>query len=356
MTDPAPGQDAGRLPGPVLAAWGLAPGSARPLGRGLINRTFLAATRAGEPRVVQQVNPIFPPEVNADIDRVTRHLAARGMETPRVVPTGDGALWVEAGEGGAWRALTLVPGRSLDALDSPGQAAAAGRLLGRFHRALADYDRPFASRRPPIHDLGRHLAALEAALEAHPGHRDHGRIAPLAASIVEAARNLEPMAVTPARVVHGDPKANNVLFREGADEGVCLVDLDTLGRMALPLELGDALRSWCNPSGEDRSGGAFSAALFSAAVRGYAESAAGWITPEEVEGIVPATATIQVELAARFCADALNERYFGWDPARFGSRGEHNRVRAEGQLAVHRSLLDQRRALEEAVRAAFSAA
>jgi hypothetical protein len=29
--------------------------------------------------VLQQVNPMFPPEVNEDIEAVTEHLAARGL-------------------------------------------------------------------------------------------------------------------------------------------------------------------------------------------------------------------------------------------------------------------------------------
>ena len=61
---------------------------------------------------------------------------------------------------------------------------------------------------------------------------------------------------------------------------------------------------------------------------------------------MPATRTILVELAARFCADALNESYFAWDARRYASRGEHNEVRAKGQLAVLRSLDAQ---LEEAL-------
>ena len=53
---------------------------------------------------------------------------------------------------------------------------------------------------------------------------------------------------------------------------------------------------------------------------------------------------------ARFCADALNETYFGWDPDKFASRSEHNQVRAASQLAVARSLADQRADLETIIR------
>ena len=51
---------------------------------------------------------------------------------------------------------------------------------------------------------------------------------------------------------------------------------------------------------------------------------------------------ISLELAARFAADALFESYFGWDPARFPGRGEHNLVRARGQWSMHQALVATR--------------
>ena len=49
-----------------------------------------------------------------------------------------------------------------------------------------------------------------------------------------------------------------------------MIDLDTLTHMPLPLEMGDAFRSWCNPRGEDHSRAEFRLDLFGAAIRGYA--------------------------------------------------------------------------------------
>ncbi len=45
-----------------------------------------------------------------------------------------------------------------------------------------------------------------------------------------------------------------------------------------------------------------------------------------------------MELAARFCTDALEESYFGWDASRFASAAEHNLVRARAQLSLARSI------------------
>ena len=73
--------------------------------------------------------------------------------------------------------------------------------------------------------------------------------------------------------MHGDPKINNLLFDAATGRALCFIDLDTLGRMPLPLELGDAFRSWCNPAGEDNRQSAFALDLFAAAVDGYAAGA-----------------------------------------------------------------------------------
>lgn len=330
----------------VAAAWTLAPDSIRPLGTGLINRTWLARARNGAWRVLQQLNPMFPPEVMEDIAAVTAHLAARELLTPRLVPDRDGRLWLPD-PNGAWRVLTYIPGQVLDTIANRVQAGEAGRLLASFHRALDDLDHVFRHVRPPVHEPARHLGDLARALEAHRDHRLYDAAAPLAYDIFAAAAALPPLPLTPARVVHGDPKISNLVFAADGNRALCMLDLDTLGRMALPLELGDALRSWCNVASEDDPRGRFSAELFGAAIRGYGAVAEGWLRPDEAGAVVDATAVIQVELAARFCADGLNERYFGWNPALFPHRGEHNLARARGQLNVHRSLLAQRDRLEE---------
>ncbi len=330
----------------VASAWSLLPDSIRPLGTGLINRTWLARARDGELRVLQQLNPMFPPAVMEDIAAVTAHLATCGLLTPRLVPDRDGRLWLPD-PGGAWRVLTHVPGRVLDAIANESQASEAGRLLASFHRALDNLEHEFRHVRPPVHEPARHLADLARAVESHRQHRLYDAAAALADDIFAAAEALPRLPPTPARVVHGDPKISNLVFAADRERALCMLDLDTLGRMALPYELGDALRSWCNVAAEDDPRGSFSAALFAAAVRGYGAAAEGWLRPDEAGAVVDATATIQVELAARFCADVLNERYFGWNPALFPGRGEHNLARARGQLNVHRSLLAQRTGLEE---------
>ena len=344
--------DKGFPPLQMLRLWGLADARLSLLGSGLINRTWLV--EAGASRfVMQQLNPVFPPVVNEDIRVVTGHLRAKGLIAPELLPAMDGSYWQEY-EGHTWRLMTWVAGTSHERITAAAQAQEAGALLARFHRALDDLVYRFRNTRPGVHDTPRHLASLQLALDGHRTHPHYAAVRPLADEILALAAALEPLPALPDRLVHGDPKINNILFDPVSDRALCLIDLDTLGRMPLPLELGDAFRSWCNPRGENDQSSAFSLEFFRAGVEGYASIAAGWITPEECKSIVPATLTIYVELAARFCADALNESYFGWDASRYPSRSAHNQLRAASQIAAARSLLDVRGAAEEVVRRVFS--
>ncbi|MEZ5565257.1 MAG: aminoglycoside phosphotransferase family protein [Gammaproteobacteria bacterium] len=343
-------------PQSVLNAWKLDAGSVSPLGSGLINYTWLVSgSRSSPPYVLQQVNPVFPATVNDDIRVVTRHLLAAGLTTPELVPTPDGRWWVED-ETHIYRLLTYIDGINRNRLSTPGEAAEAGALLAGFHRALGTLEHQFSNPRLGVHNTTRHLAVLRKALVDHAGHSEITAIRPLAQEILKLAAALPPIPTVPDRVVHGDPKVNNLLFDTESGRGLCLIDLDTLGPMPLPLELGDAFRSWCNPAGEDHRQSAFALDLFTGAVEGYAGVAAGWITADEIAGIVAGTLTIYVELAARFCADALRECYFGWDEQRFPSRSEHNQVRAASQLNSARALWDMRCAADEVVRRAFAPA
>ena len=199
----------------------------------------------------------------------------------------------------------------------------------------------------------RHTSHLKHTLEEKYSHVYYADIKPLGEAILTRLEQLPALPVVGARMVHGDPKISNFIFSEDNREVICMVDFDTLSRMPVFLELGDALRSWCNPAGEDTVDGCFSMTHCRAALEGYAGAAGDLLTQEEWRAIPAATLTIFLELAARFCADALNENYFSWDPNRFANHSEHSATRARGQLSAANSLLQQYAALTDAVSQAF---
>jgi Ser/Thr protein kinase RdoA (MazF antagonist) len=324
-----------------------------PLGGGLINQSWTFDGPGGR-GVLQRLNPIFAPEVNDDLAAVTAHLAVRGLTTPRLLETRDGARWVDLGEDGVFRAISWIPGSTLPRAGHAAEVRAAAALLGRFHRTLADLDHEFRFRREGVHDTDLHLARLAQLLGTPQDPSLPSEIPALAGEIVQAGARVPLLPALPQRVLHGDPKLDNIRFDERGEEAVCLVDLDTLRRGPLPHDLGDAWRSWCNRAGEDEPEANLDLGFLEAAVQGYAAETRGWITSPEVDALLAGLERISLELAARFCTDAIEDRYFGWDPTRFPSRREHNRVRAAGQFSLHRQVVQHRKPAEAIVHAAFS--
>ena len=161
-----------------------------------------------------------------------------------------------------WRALTWVDGETVHAVPDPSWAEAGGELVGRFHRAVADLAlrlRVHARRR------ARHRGAPRDAARTRRRRRRR-RGAELGREILAAASELPALAAQPRRHVHGDLKISNLLFRREPVRGVALVDLDTLALGTIAFELGDAMRSWCNPHGEDAGRVAFELPIFAAAI------------------------------------------------------------------------------------------
>ena len=158
-----------------------------------------------------------------------------------------------------------------------------------------------------VHDTAKHLKNLLTALLEQTDHTRFADIEPLTHEVLELTGDISKTDGHPDRVVHGDPKISNVIFDPDTDGAICLIDFDTISRMPVVLELGDAFRSWCNPHSEDADRAEFSLPLFEAAIAGYARETRDFLTELEWHGVPGAIYTITVELAARFCADALNE-------------------------------------------------
>ena len=320
----------------------------RPLSVGLINQSYMLAGRSGPHAALQRLNTnVFVPEVNEDIEAVTRHVASKGLDTPLLRRTRYGRLWHQAEDGSIWRVLSWVGDRTIERICSNEEAEGAGELVARFHHATADLKWEFRSVRGAFHDTNLRIERLSGALETHRSHHLYGSVATLAESIHGAWRAWEGPLDLPHRIVHGDLKISNVRFL--GQQAIALIDLDTLGRGTLDAELGDAFRSWCNPSREDGPA-RFDADLFAAGIRGYA-SAARDVSDLEWDAIVPGIERIALELAARFATDALEESYFGFDSTRFATRGDHNLARARAQLQFAEEVRAARRAAEELVRA-----
>ena len=340
----------------VTSAWDLGPSPRlEPVHMGNINPTWRVEGPSGTVGFLQRLNTnIFVPEVHHDIAAVTEHLAARGLHTPRLLHTRSGELWHTTESGDVYRVLTPVGDRSVEKLSDPSDAESAGELVARFHAAVSDLDIAFQSIRPGAHDTNKHMAALADTLANHRTHRLYDLVAPLAAELLRAWETWDGPRELPTRVIHGDLKISNIRFN--GPHATALIDLDTFQHGTLDAELGDAMRSWCNPASEDAERATFNVEIFAAAMRGYARGAVA-SPPTETEwgSIVPGVQRICLELSARFAKDALEETYFGWNPS-YGSAGAHNLVRARGQHSLAEAVTAARADAERHLREARASA
>ena len=306
---------------------------------GLINDTFIV----GEPPVaiLQRVNPIFEPAVHNDIEAITAHLAAKGMLTPRLIPTKTGDLCVPTPEG-AWRMLTFVPGSTHHTVQNLRQAGSAADLVGRFHRATEDLDHRFHFSRPGAHDTLQHMTTLQGAMKEAGDDAVQSSAIVLGRRILGAWADWSGALDLPLRICHGDLKISNLRFDAEGDEAICLLDFDTFSHQTIAVEMGDAWRSWCNPAGEDNIENIrFDLDIFEASAQAWL-AAGPHLTSIERDNLVPGVERICLELSARFCADAIRQCYFKEDRTRFPEPGAHNLHRAAGQFRLAESVRVQK--------------
>lgn len=325
---------------------------------GHINDSFLLECVAGD-RVrrylLQRINgDVFPRphQVMRNIERATVHVLRKlradraddlGRRFLRLVPTHDGAAWLEDGRGDVWRLYDFIEGsRCLLAVETPAQAETAGRAFGRFQRLISDLDGPpLHEIIPGFHDTPARFAALERAADVDPLGRAAGcaeELAQLRQLVTDAAVVVDGLAngSLPTRPVHNDTKISNVLLDTRSGEALCVVDLDTLMPGSVLYDFGDMVRTMTTRAAEDEtdlSRVVFEPSFYAALLRGYLDGAGDLLVPRERELLAFSGKLITMELAARFLTDhLLGDRYFRIH------RPRHNLDRARAQLALVDSL------------------
>lgn len=303
---------------------------------GLINETY----DVGGIWIAQRVNPIFGAAVNGDIAALTPHLLSGGIPVPRLCRSRAGTYSVlgqDYGLGeGNFRVMTKLPGTSIDCVADIAQIRALARMLASFHGALRDVGHVFAHARPGVHDFFRHKSAFDEALAAKRDHRKYAEMLDLRgrAEKMEKWIDIEAACGGPRRIIHGDPKLSNFLFEThdsaAGDRITGVIDLDTMARSAVSFDVGDAVRSWCNPRKEDEEPEFNSE--YAREVLGEYEEGAQDLTRGDRAGLRFAPPYISLELALRFARDALCEDYFGFDPAI--GHAEHSARRAWAMLRL----------------------
>lgn len=342
-------------------------------GRGNVHETYLVRIEGGaeERFLLQRLNTrVFtrPDLVMGNIRALNEHLGrrlaasplpeGRRWEVPRVRIAADGRDHWIGPDGSFWRAQRFVEGaRSLEVVGDSGEAGELGWALGTFHclvsdlpaerladtlegfhvtpRYLRHYDEVLARVGP---DRGAAGAEVDWCLRFVEGRR--GSVA-----VLEEARARRRLAPRP---IHGDPKADNVLVDEATGLAVSLVDLDTVKPGLLLYDVGDCLRSGCNPLGEETERWEevrFDPELCAAVLAGYLAGARSAVTEADRELFCEAARLIAFELGLRFLTDHLEGDVY------FRARREgHNLARALVQFRLAESIEAQEEDLRGLIR------
>ena len=333
----------------------------REYGGGNVNDTFLVTVKgAAEPQfILQRLNlHVFRrPELvmrNLGIvsDHVARRLAlapashGRRFEVPRVLLDRDGRDHFIDSVGSFWRALSFIDAaETFDTIKDAGHAREVGYALGRFHTLLSDLaPEHLSDTLPGFHLTPGYLAHYDEVLERRGARRSPEAQYGLRfvaqrrafAPVLEDARAEGKLRLRP---MHGDPKVNNVLLDTATGGAVALVDLDTVKPGLVHYDIGDALRSGCNPQGEET--GAWETARFEpelcrAMLQGYLSEARDFLTETDYAYLYDAIRLLAFELGLRFFTDYLAGNVY------FKARHpEHNLVRALVQFKLTESIESQ---------------
>lgn len=323
----------------------------RPLGQGLINDTFIVTTDTREERrvVLQRINRrAFPqPELIMQNLRVLiEHIRKKNLLhrssgpelwLPEIVPARDGSDFVIDESGDFWRALDYIEDATgFETILLPSQADEVGAGLGRFHALVADLapERMHATR-PGFHQTPLYYSKfLESVARvkradsvAFDGCVDFARARAGDTAVLENARKNGTLL---PRVIHGDPKLNNFLFSADTGRVVSLIDLDTVQPGLVHYDIGDCLRSVCNPAGESPQridDVRFDLDICQALLKHYLAEARAFLTAQDMAHLYDAIRLIPFELGLRFLTDHINgDVYFKTD-----WRG-HNLHRAQAQF------------------------
>lgn len=343
-----------------------------PYGSGHINDTYVATfggAAEGKRYIFQRINETIFKNSNAlmqNIQRVTEATAAQleadgtteaGRRALRLVPSKDGHHSVRDEENRLWRCYHFIEGaKTYDVIESPRQAYEAARAFGQFQKLVSELGGPRLHETiPNFHHTRSRFERLRQVAAADP----LGRLASVREEwdfirrredVVDVLLDLQASGAIPERITHNDTKLNNVMIDDATQEGICVIDLDTVMPGLALYDFGDLVRTATSPAVEDEqdlSKVRMQMEMFEALAKGYLSSAADFLVPAEVSHLAFSGKLITLEIGIRFLTDHLEgDVYFKT------KRPGHNLDRCRTQLALVRSIEEQMGAMENIVREA----
>lgn len=306
---------------PIIKTFGIEPGEyvTQPYGMGLINHTW-KVSGPGHEYILQRINKsIFksPEDIAANIRHIARYLARNTSPYLFISPieSSNGSDLVQDEFGEYFRLTPFVSGsRTIDTVETKDQAFQAARQFGLFTKLLSGFDsRLLKYTLTDFHNLTLRFSQFTKAHEnASPLMKKNAGAAIDSAlkhvSIVRVYENIVREKSIPIRVIHHDTKISNVLFNAD-DEGLCVIDLDTVMPGYFISDLGDMMRTYLSPASEeekDLDKVVVRKDFFKAIISGYFHEMGDVLTVKEKELVIYAGEFIIYMQAIRFLTDYLS--------------------------------------------------
>ncbi|NLL83496.1 MAG: aminoglycoside phosphotransferase family protein [Lentisphaerae bacterium] len=342
-----------------------------PTGNGNVNDTYLAIFRTTFEEhqiILQRISKVFPDPkgIMNNLHVLTGHAhpkleawaetADRVWQMPNLVHTHDGLDFFVDEMGYYWRALTKISSATaFEATQGPEHAAECGAALGHFQWLVSDLDpKALIDPLPGFHVTPQYLDLYDKTLGSpQAGERltastEARRMAKFIeerrelAMILQDALSRREMSL---RVMHGDPKVSNIMIDDFTGKGTAMIDLDTVSPGLVHYDFGDAVRSICNPAGEEELNlrkVVLDPDLFASFCRGYLKEAREFLTDADREYLYDSVRLITFELGLRFFQDYLAGSVY------FKTRyPEQNLNRARVQFRLCESIESRERAMRE---------
>lgn len=298
-----------------------------------------------------------PDALMENVVGVTNHLRkaviANGGDPERecltVYPAKDGKPYYIDSEGNFWRCYNFIfNAHSCQTVENAEVFFNAAKAFGKFQQMLADYPgETLCETIPNFHNTESRFADFKKAVADNlSGRADtvqkeiefvYEREADCSVLV-----DLLKKGELPVRVTHNDTKLNNVMFDNETNEGICVVDLDTVMPGLSLYDFGDSIRFGANTSTEDDKNLAnvtINLDYFRAYTLGFLTTAGESLTAKEIEYLAFSAKLMTLECGMRFLADYINgDVYFKT------AYPEHNLDRCHTQLTL---VADMERKMDE---------
>ena len=256
-----------------------------------------------------------------------------------VYPTKDDKPFYIDGENRCWRCYNFIyDTHSCQCVENAETFYNAAKAFGNFQKMLADYPIDgLVETIPNFHNTVSRFADFKKAVADNlSGRADQVKdeIDFVLAREKDCAVLIDLLndGKLPLRVTHNDTKLNNVMFDNETNEGICVVDLDTVMPGLSLYDFGDSIRFGANTAAEDEkdvSKVSLSLEYFEAYTKGYLSSAGNSLTEEEINQLAFSSKLMTLECGMRFLGDFINgDVYFKT------AYPEHNLVRCRTQFAL----------------------